>query len=475
MEGSPVAETPAEWLPILAKRLDDDLPRVRLLNRYINGDAPLPEMGANVKASWQKFQRKARTNWGLLVQDAVADRIVPNGITVKGSADSLVARRAQRIWRDNHMDTVIKEWVRFGLTYRQSFLTCWVDEDGKAVITADSMETMVVSTDPLQPWRVRAALRVWRDLDAEKDFCIVWCDGYRQKFFRDCYTETPTRRRLVRLIQGEWTPELGDDGEPEPPTETGNPPPVVVYNNPGGFGEFEPHLDVINRINEGVLQRLVITAMQAFKQRWLKSPVGSSGLPRKDPDGNDIDWAKVFEPAPGALWELPAGIDVGEAAATDIRPLIDGSNSDIKQLASSTRTPLPMLMPDNQSAQGAVSMDSGHLAKCEDRCLEAKVGAAAIVVKALGVEGAELGEDDTVEVTFEPVAMVSLAEKYAAAAQAKAAGEPWKSIARRILGYSPQQIAEGVKDLEDETPEPEPPVVQPQLPLELPEVPPETP
>jgi hypothetical protein len=305
---------------------------------------------------------------------------------------------------------------------------------------------MCVATDPLQPWRVRAALRVWRDLDAEKDYCIVWCDGYRQKFSRPCYIENPAninRRRLIRTTSGQWEPEE------EEPIDTGKPPPVVVYNNPGGYGEFEPHLDVINRINRGILWRLSITAMQAAP--------GTPGLPAKDPEGNDIDWAKIFEPAPGALWELPPGIDIWESQSTDIRPLIDGSNADIKQLASSTRTPLPMLMPDNQSAQGAISMDSGHLAKCEDRLTEVKVGAAAIVVKALEVEKAALTDDDTVEVSFEPVAMVSLAEKYAAAAQASAAGEPWPSIARRILGYSPQQIAEAKKEIEDETPEPPPP------------------
>jgi hypothetical protein len=446
-----VADTPAEWLPILAKRLDDRLPQVRLLQRYIDGDAPLPEMGANVRASWQKFQREARTNWGLLVQEAVADRIVPNGITVAGSTDSDVAKQAQRIWRDNRMDSVLKDWVRYGLTYAQSFLTCWVDDDGEAVITADSPETMCVSADPLQPWRVRAALRVWRDLDAEKDYCIVWCDGTRQKFSRHCYTGNVAKRRLVRLISGDW------DAEGEP-IDTGTDPPVVVYNNPGGYGEFEPHLDVINRINRGVLQRLVITAMQAFKQRALKTAEGTGGLPRKDPEGNDIDWAKVFEPAPGALWELPPGIEVWEAQATDIRPLLDGSKDDIRQLSSSTRTPLPMLMPDNanQSAQGAASADSGHLAKCADRCTEAKVGAAAILVKALQVEGTDLGDDDTVEVTFEPVAIVSLAEKFAAAAQAKAAGLPVKAILTHVLGWSPQQVTQAEADLADETPDPPP-------------------
>lgn len=438
------AVTPAEWLPVLAARMDADMPRVRLLARYINGDAPLPSGGKNVRASWQKFQKQARTNWGLLIQEAVADRIVPNGITVSGSTDSPNAVKAQRIWRTNRMDSVFKDWLRYGLTFSQSFLTCWTGDDGQAVITADSPETMCVSSDPLQPWRVRAALRVWRDLDAERDYARVWTDGWRQRFSRSIYVH-PGSSRLVRRMAGDWM-------EDEPAVHTDMRPPVVVYNNPGGAGEFEPHLDLINRINQGILDRLVITAMQAFRQRALRSKDNSTGLPQKDPDGNDIDWAKIFEPAPGALWELPPGIDVWEAQQTDIRPLLDGSLADIRQLASSTRTPLPMLMPDSatQSAQGAMSMDAGHLAKCADRLNEAKVGGAAILVEALRVEGVELDDTEALELTFEPVEMVSLSEKYAAAAQAKNAGEPWKSIARRILGYSPEQIAQADQDRADE-------------------------
>ena len=41
-----------------------------------------------------------------------------------------------------------------------------------------------------------------------------------------------------------------------------------------------------------------------------------------------------------------------------------------------------------------------------------------------------------------PPATVSLTEKYAAAAQAKAAGEALETIQENILGYSPEQIAQ---------------------------------
>lgn len=122
---------------------------------------------------------------------------------------------------------------------------------------------MYAAVDPLQPWRVRAAIRYWRDIDEEKDFAFVWVNGARQKFSRPCYVQNINSKRLMTRISGGWEPETDL-------IETDGAPPVVVYTNPGGAGVFETHIDLINRINSGVLQRLSTMAMQAFRQRALK-------------------------------------------------------------------------------------------------------------------------------------------------------------------------------------------------------------
>lgn len=437
-----MATTPAEWLPILTKRLDEDLPRIRLLRRYVDGDAPLPEMGANVRASWQKFQKESRTNWGYLIRESVADRIVPNGIQVGGSIDSPEAKQAQRIWRDNRMDLVFKDAIRFMLDFRLGYLTGW-ENAGKAIITADSPENMYAATDPLQPWRVRAAVKWWCDEDLEKDFAVVWIDGGWQLFSRPMYANMGRTKRLYRASADTWTPE-------NDMVATGTTPPVVVLQNPDGVGEYETHLDLINRINRGVLQRLVTTAMQAYRQRALKAKEGTEGLPDKDDKGNDIDWARVFEPAPGALWDLPPGIDIWESEQTDIRPMLDGSIADVRHLAAVTRTPVSVLIPDsaNQAAAGSEFAKEGLVFKTKDRLVVAKTCAVAALLKGLEIEG--VGDLDTLEVLFEPPHAVSMSEKYAAAVQAKGAGESWKSIARNILGYSPQQIAQDALDRAEE-------------------------
>lgn len=220
---------------------------------------------------------------------------------------------------------------------------------------------------------------------------------------------------------------------------------MVVYTNPGGAGVFETHIDLINRINSGVLQRLSTMAMQAFRQRALKKE-GDKPLPAVDDKGNAIDYAAIFEPAPGALWDLPPGVDIWESATTDASPMLAASKEDIRHLSAATKTPLPMLMPDgaNQTAEGAMNTEKGFIFKCEACLAVVKLGLEAIIVKALETEGvADVGN---VEVSFEAPARVTLSEKYSAAAQAAAAGEPWGSIARNILKYSPDQIAQVEKD-----------------------------
>lgn len=436
--GGPMPVTPSEWLPILAARLDAVTPRNQLLRRYLSNDAPLPEMGPNVRESWQRFQKQSRTNWASLIVGALDERIVPNGVVVGDGHDEELNAAAQRLWRDSRLELVIPDCVNSMHGFRAGYLSVWTNDDGTARITADSPEMMITAGDPLQPWKTRAAFKWWRDSDVEKDYALVWCEIGWQKFQRSIWVnplEAAERRiRATRAAIGKW----------EPATEfivTGQSPPVVSMDNPDGCAEFELHLDIIDRINAGILERRVTSAMQAWRQRALKG-----GLPQKDADGNDIDWASVFEPAPGAVWDLPDGIDLWESQTTDIRPMLEASKDDLRQLSAVTKTPLTQLIPDsqNQSATGAANIKEGHILKAKKRLKVAEVASSAAIALALKVEGYDV--QDTVRVTFEPPDHVSMSEKYAAAAQAKAAGESWKSIARNILGYSPDQIAQDEMD-----------------------------
>jgi len=425
-----VATTPAEWLPILAARLDARQPRIAKNRSYANGNAPLPEMGANTKATWKAFQKKARTNFGGLSCESLGGRMVPNGVRVGTSMTSPGVLAARRVWRDNRLDVVFGDAISNMLTTSVGYLITGV-RGGDPVITSEIPEQVITAPDPTQPWRARAALKAWRDQDAGKDYALVWVAGQRQLFVRESKTISGT---LIGLVAGEW--------EASGPLETfAGGVPVYVLENKDGVAEFEPHIDVIDRINLGKLQRLVVTAMQAFKQRAMKG-----GLPEQDDDGNDINWAKVFEPAPGALWDLPEGIDVWESEQTDIRPLLEGEKADARDFAGAIRTPISVFIPsgENQSAEGAANAKEGEIQKAKNRIARVTAPMSAALLEALRILGIDDGE--TVEVLWMPPEHVSFTEKTLAAKQAKDAGMSARWIKQNIMGMSPDEIAQDESD-----------------------------
>jgi hypothetical protein len=432
-----MATTPGEWLPVLSKRLDDRAPRVALLRSYAAGNPPMPEMGANVRTSWLAFQRKACTNYGGLAVESLANRIVPNAIHVGGSDDNEAVVVARRVWRDNRMNIVVADAIRDALTCSVGYLVVG-DDAGAAVITREAPEQFIAAPDPLKPWKARAALKVWRDIDAGFDFAYVWADGERQKFVRKSADEILGPVTLRARNSGGWEPL----GEPE---RFAGDVPVIIMERHDGKGLFEASIPVIDRINLGKLQRLVVTAMQAFKQRGIKVPNG--GLNDVDDAGNAIDYSKQFEAAPGALWELPDGIDVWESQQTDIRPLLEGEKADARDFAAVMRTPISVFIPEgaNQSAEGAAAAKEGQVFQANDEIERLKPALAVALVYALRVEGVDLG-GDTVEVGFQPADRVSVSERFAAAAQATGVLAR-RTIQSEILGMTPDQMAQDEANL----------------------------
>ena len=423
--------TPDEWLPILAKRLDTRYPRMVLLRSYASNEPPLPEMGENLRASWAAFQRKACTNYGQLAISSLGRRIKFNGVRVGESVDSPAAIAVRRVWRDNRMSIVVADAIENYLTVGVAYLVTGLGSDG-AVIASEQPEQAIAAPDPLRPWKARAFLKVWRDLDAGNDYAYVYAAGLRQLYVRSSKDDNgPLRAGSSKGWAGYGEPEVyvGD-------------PPVVIIERKEGIGFLEPHLSVIDRINLGKLQRLVITAMQAFRQRGLKG-----GLPEEDEEGNAIDLKKLFSPAPGALWDIPEGIEVWESQTADITPLLAGEKTDARDFAAVTSTPISALIPDgaNQSAEGAASAKEGQIAQAEEELERIRPAIEVALVYALRAEGIDIGAE-TVELLVVPPAHVSLSERYDAASKAVAV-QSRKTIQRDILGMSPQQIAEDEADM----------------------------
>lgn len=430
------ATTPEEWLPILTKRLDLRQSEVTRRRSYVNGEAPLPEMNTNTRKAWADFQRKSRTNYGGLAAGSLCNRIRAVSVMVGSNEQSPELEAARRIFRDNRMTIQVADAVWDSVTTGYGYLLLGLDVGG-AVVTSEKPELFITAPDPVRPWVARAAAKVWRDIDAGLDYALVWADGQRQQFSRRSYA--PEGDILIRSAEGGWA-ILGN-----PETYSGNPPVVMLdWKDPRGF--IAPHADVIDRINLGKLQRLVTASMQAFKQRFVEG-----NLPEKDDDGNDIDWSKSFDAAPGAVWNLPEGIKVSELSETDIRPLLEGEKADARDFAAVSGTPISVFIPDgaNQSAEGAHNAKDQQISQAQDAIARFQPAVVAIMVRALTAEGFDV-TGATVDVQFARPEHVSMSEKYAAASLAKQAGESIKTIQRKILGYTPEEMTQAEQDLADE-------------------------
>lgn len=425
-----------EWLPVLTKRLDDARPRIDLLRSYTNGQAPLPEGGKNIRAAWEAFQRKARTNLGELVVEAVAERIICNALTVAGSAQD--NDEARRIWTENRMQVALGDTVRDMLTVGVGYMVVGA-EGGRPVVTSEKPEFMYAATDPLRPWIARAGVKVWRDVDAGMDFAFVWANGEKQKYMRAMFEPGP-QKQLLTKASGKWE----RSGDPE--QYTGGPP-IVVFQNHDGTGEFESHLDIIDRVNKDTLDRLVTVAMQAFRQRYLEG-----GLPKVDEDGNAIDYAAIFTPAPGAMWDLPAGVTLRETqeSAQSILAMLSAEKDDLRNLAAVTRTPLPMLVPEgqNQSAAGAEFSKEGLVTKSKDRIERVKPAGSEVLSRAMRIVNPDF--DSMVELGFSDPTFVTFAEKHDANVKAKAGDVPWRTRMLDILGYPGPVVDQMQVELEEE-------------------------
>jgi hypothetical protein len=214
--------------------------------------------------------------------------------------------------------------------------------------------------------------------------------------------------------------------------------PVVRFANRRGLGEFEPHTDLLDRINYITLQRLVIVAMQAFRQRATKGD-----LPDVDEDGNPIDYGVIFQPGPGALWQLPDGVELWESQVTDVRGILDAAKDDIRDLAAVTRSPLPAFVPDgaNQTAEGSSTAKEGLIFKAGDRIRRASFGwnnTMSIAFRFAG-DTARANILD-LETLWRPPERLTLSERADAASKAKD-DYPWRSRMTEIWGESPEAVA----------------------------------
>lgn len=492
-------ETPAWWLRELGQSLSDRRRRIEPLWERFKGRPPLPELG-NPAASkarervWKAFQRKARMNLEELVIRSIAERLTPIGTRVDrgedtaepspvapasagGIADLLRSgarptgrtgsagdqRRnavARRMWTGNRMAIQAKDIIEKFLVMGSSYAIVMApeaDTPDVPVVTAEDPRYVITYQDPARPNRTLAALKLYHDALRRRDVAWLYLPGRAMRLERansapGSSVLTPKR---FRLNPAEW--EITDDRDLSP--WIGDRVAVVLFENHDGEGEFENHLDHLDRVNHMLLQRIVIATLQAFKQRAVKN------VPTTDPKtGEKIDYSDIFTNDPGALWLLPGTAELWESGQVDLTGILSSVRDDVRDLAAVLRLPVQHFMPDaaNGSAEGAAASKEGLVHRAEDRQTRADAGFGDVTDLGfgyLGVQGGDgaalpsgtapgagdpqVGAGESGPLTFttlwRPIERFSLAERFDAASKANGI-LPWEMIMVDILGYEPDDL-----------------------------------
>ncbi|MGZ6852477.1 MAG: phage portal protein [Mycobacteriaceae bacterium] len=455
-----VVGSPGWWMNRLSQALSVEQRRFRILEDYYAGRPPLAWGSENVQKQFYRFQRMSRSNFASVVVEAPCERIALRAIRTGADNDAEGDDVAWRLVRANGLQSSFGDATRMAKKFGRSYLaTAHPDEPGgQAIITAEDPRQVITEADPVRPGVQRAALKLYYDAEAGLDVSILWLPG--QKWVATRERKGPVRAYRGGSLLGQVEP-IRVRFNPSsftmaPKREDGDPDgfyseeyddleiPVDPLLNRDGVGEFELHVDLLDRINHMILQRVVIATLQAFRQRALKQSADPNvpQMPDRDENGNLIDYSDILESGPDAVWLLPPGADLWESGQVDLQGILQSAKDDILHLSAVTKTPLSMFTPDaiSQSAEGAQLTREGLTFKVEDFWLAGEATLARTIARAFRYMGdTDRGDASQVSVSWKPAERRSLSEM-AAAAGTVGTTLTWEQQQEIIWQQDPAQI-----------------------------------
>lgn len=431
---------PKRWNPdAQADPRDNDTRRGRLerLWAYYTGRAPLPEVAAGYTEVFRSVMRKARSNYAGMAIAAMLNRMALNGISTdvdNEGGDDL----ANSIAEVSNLPAEIQDLFAYLFVMSESYAMVVAPAKGSKtapLIKALDPRNCIGDPDPDNPQVLRALLVRSFDPMFNEEKATLFLPG---KAYRATKPASPFGGDNFK--KWEW------DGEPEDVVginELGGIP-AVRLDNKDGQGEFEAHLDLLDRINDTTLQRIVITWYQSYKQRAVKGDL--EGDDDEEPMTLE-EFSDVFRADPGALWRVPAGVDFWESTQADLTPILNSKRDDVHEFAAVTTTPLHLISPDsaNQSAEGASLVREGINHKVKDRRARVAPKIKLLFQMAFAFAG-EAERGAKIRLDWGALENNSLADKGSATSQARGVLS-MKRILVDIWGMTPTEAEENITEL----------------------------
>lgn len=424
--------SPGWWFKRLADKQTQRLPELERYQRYFEGNHDLPEGHKRARKVFEAFQRRARSNYTGLVAESVIERARIVGFRAGGDGAE-ADTDAWAIWQANSMDADFSLLIRAACAMGESYMLVQPSESAGAlpVISAEDPREFVVEMDPVRKRRVIAALKIWVDDVAGERRAVLFLPDSTHGF------TAPLEGGVAPTWAGFDSAAWEHSGASA--NTIGRVPVVRVPNRMDLFGhtrpEFADVMDIQDRINGQILNRLVIAAMSAHRQRWVK------GVALEDEDGNPLD----LVPGADLVWNIESEeAEFGEFSEANLQPILAAVKDDVRDLAAISRTPPHYLLAEfvNTGGDAFAQSETGHVAKVTER--ETHYGEAAeeaIRIAYLLMGDTERATQFDSEVIWADPQYRSLAEKADAAVKLGAAGVPWRTLMLTVLGYTPRQVA----------------------------------
>lgn len=344
-------------------------PRNRFLDTlwsYNVGDAPLPQLDPEYHDVFRDVMRRARSNYAPMPIAAMRDRLELQAVSTLDDSDTDGDDLAAEIMEETGFQAVAKELWDFVLAMGEAYAMAIPGSAGSAELSNGNLtpgayaidpRRCVGIPDPQNPIRLRAALVYERSAITHEQKANLFLPGQKWTIPFDSRANIWRERDAVyEQIAG--LDKLGGI-------------PIVRFDNLHGMGEYEAHLDLLDRINDVTLQRIIGFWYQVLRQRALKGDESEDDEDSPDSGGPlDLDkMNELFKAGPGSLWRIPADFDIWESQQTDFGPLLNGKRDDVHEFAAVTNTPLHLITPDaaEGSAEGAGLLREGLTSKCLDR------------------------------------------------------------------------------------------------------------